>query len=475
MTSLKRKSIIAVLWDFAGTFAAQGISFIISIFLARLLAPEEFGVVAMAMVFIAVFQTFADFGFSAALVQNKENSPVHYSSIFIINLFAGLILFGGFQVAAPLIGEFYENDTITELVRWLAFNFIFFSLSLVQIAILKRELRFKELNIRLVISSLVGGIVGILMAFSGYGVYALVAKALIAAFLNVIILWSVTTWRPNFEFSWPAVKSLTGFSFYIFLAGGTDVIIQRMNILIIGKLFSATTLGYFSLADNLNNIIAKFSSGSIGKVFFPAMSKLQGEPEQFKRTYLKVLSVVAFITFFLSGAMIISGEFIIITLFGEKWAPSILIFQILMLKIFNFPINSIIVNSFLAKGKANENFWYGNIRKLMRLIPFLIAYKYGFEPFLYSLVAVSLIATTFNLIISTVSNKIPLLDQLKSTYTFGLFFLIALIPSFFIVFNEQLIIEIILNGLLFSLIYFSLTFLLRKDFFELLKNVIIEK
>ncbi len=472
MESLKKKSIVAVIWDFVGTFAVHGINFIISIFLARLLSPEEFGVVAMAMVFITIFQTFADFGFGAALVQNKENTPAHYSSIFYINLFAGLSLFLAFQIFAPYVGRFYENETITQLVRYLALSFIFFSLSLVQISILKRELRFKELNVRLIISGLIGGVVGIALAFSGYGVYALVAQTLVSAFLNVIILWSVTSWRPSLVFSWDAVKGLTGFSVFIFLAQGTNIIIQRLNILVVGKLFSATTLGYYSLADNLNKIIAQLSSGSITKVFFPLMSKFQDEPERFQQTFLKVLSIVAFITFFLSGAMIISGEFIIINFFGAKWEPSVLIFQILMLKIFNFPINNIIVNSFLALGKARENFWYGNIRKLMHLIPLFIAYFYEFETFLYSLVIVSLAITLFNIMISTVANKVPFAAQIKAIYTFAIFFLMALLPTFYISLDTYSLVKVIIKVLVFGLIYGGLTYFFNKVFFNILKDVI---
>lgn len=216
MSSLKKRSAIALAWDLGGTIMRQGSGFVISIFLARLLEPEEFGLVGMAMVFISISQVFIDVGFSSALIQNKENSNLTYSSVFYLNLFAGLILTSFFYLTAPVIGAFYNSTQITELVQWLSLIFIFNSLNLVQQAILQRKLNFKILTLRIVIASTVGGVLGIIFAFQGFGVYALVIQQISTAILSTILLWTTSGWKPDFKFSMSEVKKLTSFSSFVF-------------------------------------------------------------------------------------------------------------------------------------------------------------------------------------------------------------------------------------------------------------------
>jgi len=217
LSSLKRKSAIALAWDFGGLLANRGAGFIISIFLARLLSPEEFGLVGMATVFIAITQVFIDVGFSTALIQRKENSDLVYSSVFYFNLFAGAILTIGFYFFAPLIGDFYGNMEVSKILRWLSLTFLFNSLNQVQSAILVKQLNFKVLTIRNIIASVIGGGLGVLAAFQGFGVYALVIQSLSTAILSVILLWSISNWRPSFIFSLNELKGLLSYSgFYYF-------------------------------------------------------------------------------------------------------------------------------------------------------------------------------------------------------------------------------------------------------------------
>ncbi|PZD76605.1 lipopolysaccharide biosynthesis protein [Mesonia sp. K7] len=429
MSTLRNKTATALAWDLFGNYGGQISGFIISIFLARLLTPEDFGLVGMSMVFIMVLQIFKDFGFASALIQNKENTSLTYSSVFYINLLAGALLTALLYFAAPLIGDFYENQKIVLIVQLLSITFFINSFNIVQSTILRRTLDFKKLTIRDLISQVIAGMVAVVLAFHEVGVYALVIQQILAAIIQTMLLWKLTDWYPKWEFSFAEVKKLTGFSAYVFAAQSVSQLILQVDTLIIGKLFSPATLGFFSRANSLNTLINKNSSTTLTKVFFPVLASIQDDDQRFQKIFLKVIHLVSVISVFLTGVFYLIGEELIIGLFGEKWEPSITIFKILIIRGFTYPISAIIVNAFLAKGKSKQNFHYGNIRKVLNLSPIIVAFIYGFIPFLYAMLVVSILAWILNIYFTKRSLHIPFIAQIKVVlpnllFTIGVVFVI---------------------------------------------------
>jgi len=414
MASLRNKASKAIGWDLVGNYSGQVIGLIISIFLARLLEPSDFGLVGMSLVFINVLKIFADLGFASALVQNKDNTSLTYSSIFYINILAGFILAGVIFFAAPIIGKFYENNQITILVRLLALTFVVNSFNIVQQTILKRKLNFKVLTIRALISQILAGVVSIFFAFKGYGVYTLVIQNILAAIINTLILWKVTEWYPKLEFSWKEVKKLTSFSAYMLASSSFGELIRQADTLLVGKLFSPATLGFYTRANSVNSMINKNSVSSIVKVFFPVLSSIKDDDERFNQVYLKVVNIVAGISIFFTGIFFLCGEELIITLFGEKWEPSVFIFKLLIIKGFTYPIGAIIGNAFWAKGKSKESFRYGNISRIFQLVSFVAAYLYGFEAYLYTSICMSYIIVSLFNYFATRTLGVSLLEQAKA-------------------------------------------------------------
>ena len=398
MDELKRKSLSAVIWDLGGSFGQQIFSFIIGIFLARLLMPEEFGLVGMAMAFIAVFQVFSDVGFASALIHRQDTTSLTYSSVFYLNIGIGLVLAGLTFYGAPLIGAFYNDSEVTAVVRWLSLIFIFSSFNIVQKTLLKKNLDMKALNIRVFLSQLIGGSIGIYMAFQGFGVYSLIGMRIVDDIVTTIFFWSVTDWYPKWEFSKKEITRLTGYSSYIFFDQFFSKIFSRIDTFFIGKVFSASTLGFYSRAQSLNQAVTKYSSKTLQKVFFPVLSKLQNDDEKYFSVYYKLIAVVTFLAFGLVGFLFITGESLIILLYGEKWQPSVLIFQILILKAFTYPISIMVNNSFLSRGHSKENFWIGVFRKIVRIVPLVIGYLYGLNPFLIAMVGTSYFLCTGNIL-----------------------------------------------------------------------------
>lgn len=397
MDSLKKRSAVALVWDFVGLVLNRGSGFIISIFLARLLSPTEFGLVGMAAVFISISQVFIDVGFSSALIQRKENSDLVYSSVFYFNLFAGIVLTTIFYFLAPLIGDFYDNIEVTSIAKWLSLSFIFNSLNQVQSAILVKQLNFKVLTIRNIIASVIGGGLGVIAAFQGFGVYALVLQSLSTAIISTILLWSISSWKPSFKFSFNVLKGLLGYSSYVFFDKLASTAFQKLDVLIIAKLFSPATLGYYSRAVSLKDQVTIYSSASIQKVFFPVLSSLQRNSEEYAKVYFKVISIVIFISFFLTGLLFFLGKEIILGLFGHKWEASVPIFEVLVLGVCAYPLNSMIVNAFMSKGLSKENFRIGLIRKFVQLGPLLLAYFYGIFEYTVGFVVVTYLLTFMNI------------------------------------------------------------------------------
>lgn len=463
MSSLKKRSATAFAWDMGGTIMRQGSGFIISIFLARLLEPAEFGLVGMAMVFISISQVFIDVGFASALIQNKDNTNLTYSSVFYLNMGAGLVLTAAFYFAAPWVGWFYDSPEITELVRWLSLIFIFNSLNQVQGAILQKNLNFKVLTVRSLIASVVGGSLGVIFAFQGYGVYALVIQQLSSALLGTILLWSTSGWKPDFKFSIIELRKLSAFSTFVFFDRFISTIFQRLDIILIGKVFSPASLGFYTRAVSLKDQVTKYSSSSLTKVFYPVLSGLQDDHKEFSRIYFKVVSFIAFVSYGLTGILYILGADIIIGLFGEKWEPSISIFQVLILSVCNYPLSSIMVNAFMSKGKSKENFAIGIFRKSVRVIPLLIAYFYGIFEFTVAVVTVSYFLTVTNILFLKKYVDLSVKFHFKKIFE-GIIPLIVAIVAFHF-FELNTVLHRVFLAFIFGFAYLIFNYFIKSDGF----------
>ncbi len=426
MSTLKNKTIKAFSWDILGRIFIQGNSFIVSIFLARLLGPEQFGLIAMAMAFISISSVFIDIGFSSALIQSQKNTQTTYSSIFFFNIFAGAILTIITFLIAPLIGQFYGNQLVTELVRWLSLVFIFNSFNRVQNTILNKELNFKALTLRTFVASIVSGTLGVVCAYQGWGVYSLVVQTLSFGFLSTLLLWSTSTWKPSFHFSLDEVKRLMGFSIYAFLERILNNIFIRLDVLLLAKIFSPVTVGFYSRSSTLVDQVTKYTSTSIIRVLFPVLSKVQDNQEEYQKIYFRMFSIISFLSYALSGILYFTGNDIIILLFGNKWQASIPIFQILIIASCNIPLNSLMWNALMSKGKAKENFYYGILRKSVGLFPFFFAYFLDIWWFTVTWVISKFIISFLNIIVLKKHSNLSISKHLYHLLN-GL---IVLIPGF---------------------------------------------
>ena len=228
MENLKSKALRAFAWDYSGNFMHHGVSFVLSIFLARLLSPADFGLLAMAFVFISFSQAFMDFGLNSALVQKKNPTEEQYSTIFYIKVFLGCILTLLLISFSGLIGDFYDNPEIAKIGRVLSILFIINGISSVQSVQLKKKLDFRSLTKARIISTMISGIVGVTLALHGFGVWSLVARSILDALMQLALIWSFSSWRPKFIFNLKSIRGLWNYGYKMFLSGLLNTIYERI-------------------------------------------------------------------------------------------------------------------------------------------------------------------------------------------------------------------------------------------------------
>lgn len=326
--TLRKKTLAGLLWAAASQGGKQLSQFVIAVILARLLSPRDFGLMAMAMVFIDIFTIIGELGISSALIQKQDVTDIHYSSAFWLNIGTGALLTMCFSISAPFIAAFYGRPELRFILTLLSCNFLLSSLSLMQQTILMKELEFRKLAIRDIISVILSGLVGIYMAMSGLGVLSLVGQTLSFALINAVLLWLVSRWRPKLVFSKAHMREIFVFSANLTGSYMANVISRNIDKLLIGKFLGDQALGIYSLAYKLMLYPLQNVSWVIGRVMFPAFSKIQDDMDKIRHVYMQVIRIVSLITFpMMAGLLVIAPEFVHL-LFGSKWESAVVIIRI---------------------------------------------------------------------------------------------------------------------------------------------------
>ncbi|OHX64941.1 lipopolysaccharide biosynthesis protein [Flammeovirga pacifica] len=394
--NLKKKTTTAFIWDFIGRIGNQGVGFIISIFLARLLEPEEYGLMAMINVIIGMSMVFADMGLGGSLIQRKRLLPVHYNSVFWFNTSIAALLSISLFLSAPYVAHFYERPELLNITRVMSLSFTINGLATIQNTYLKKQLIFKYFVQFRMVGAIISGILGIYLAFKGYGVWALVAQTLSANTVYLLLIWSVAKWKPAFNFSLKALKQLWAFGFRMFLSGLLDIVYTRLDVIIIGKAYLPAQLGFFQRAKGLDNMIISYSSGSLLAVLFPMLSQIQNNNEKYIQVVKQIHSILLFTVFLMIGAIYLVAEDLIVIIFTEKWLPSVPLFRIMALAGFGYPLSALLVNVLSSKGNSKAFLHLEIFKKLIFTCAFPFLFIYNLESYLYAYSGCMVLALTLN-------------------------------------------------------------------------------
>lgn len=377
--SLKSKTISGLLWSFVGSFTNQIVTFFVGIILARLLSPAEYGLIAMTTTFIVFSQTFVDSGFGQALIRKNNCTQNDYSTVFYFNLIVGLTIFLILFSFAGIISDFFNEPQLKNIIRVLGLDLIFSSFTIIQKTILTKQIDFKLQTKVSFVSTVISGLVGVFMAFNGFGVWSLVAKTLVATISTSSLLWMLSRWRPDFVFSKVSFKELFGFGSKMLISNLIDRIYWNIYYVVIGKFFTAKTLGFYSRAEMFKNLPSQNITFLISGVAYPALSQLQDNNEILKEKFRILVRSTMYISFFTIIFMIVAGKELILILIGEKWIQSVGYLRLLCFGALFFPL--IVLNTLLLKIKGKSN-WYLKTQIITKFcsIPIIIlGILYGIE------------------------------------------------------------------------------------------------
>lgn len=446
--TLQKRTIHGMLWSFMDTAGTQVIQLVVHLILARLLTPKDFGIVGIVTIFIALSSVFVDGGLTNGLIREKESTQEDYSTIFYFNLFMAIILYILLFISAKYISFFFEQPQLISIIKVIGLVLIINAFGLIQRTILTKSINFRtQMKINFV-SSVLSGVIAIICAVRGWGVWSLVIRTLAMQFIQAALLCISNRWLPSLVFSITSFKRLFQFGWKLLLSNLITQLYNNIYSFIIGKGFSASTLGYFSNAMKFSDTAAYSLSVSVEKVSFPVLSSIQDDKERLKRGYKKIIKNAAYITFPVMLGLAAIAEPLLRALLGEAWLPSIPYFQLLCIAGMLIAIQSINLSVLQVKGRSDLFLKLGLIQKLIGFIAIgvVLFLNLGIMGLLYAMIVDSCISYFVNASYSKRFLDYSIPEQLND---FKKIFFIAVIMagltyslSYLFVFNDFLMVLI---------------------------------
>lgn len=475
-SSLKNRALNGVFWSAIDRFSSQGISFLISIVIARLLTPHDYGLVAMVGIFISIAQAFIDSGLSSAIVRKKDRTTVDLSTAFYANIIIGVLCYAILYLAAPYIARFYQEDELCSIVRIMGIIFFLFSFSNIQQAVLSINIDFKTKAKISLLSVIVSGTLGIISAYSGLGVWALVIQQTVYALLRTILLWIFVNWRPIGIFSWKAFCSLFSFGSKMLLTGLLNSIFNNLYSIVIGKTFSASSLGYYSRAEQFAQFPSSNMTNIVKGVTFPTMALIQDEKERLKANFYKIHRVMTFIIFPLIVGLASVASPLILLLLSKKWIYSAKLLQIICLALMWYPVYTQNLNFLEVKGYGGYILKSETISKIVSMTVLVILIPMGLEAICWGQMLSNIISVFVSSYFVTKITRdsytklfAPISMNLFSSLMMGI--ICSLAQKLFVLPAIQLVVGILVGGM----VYLILNYCFNRSFLMTFYNILFKK
>ena len=394
--NLKTSVLSSLFWKSLERGGVSGVQFIVQIILARLLLPEDYGVIALIVVFIAISQVFVQSGFGTALIQKKEVTDEDYSSVFYLSLGIALIFYCLLFLGAPAIAAFYDQPLITTVLRVMGLTLIFGAVNTIQNAVIARNFQFRKLFISSLGAVLLSGVVGVVMAYAGYGVWALVGQQLTSIIALCAIMWLTVKWRPRLLFSLTRVKELFSFGWKLLVSGLIGVTYNNLSSLIIGKLYPASMLGYYTKGQSFPHLLMSNIDSSIQAVMLPAYSQKQDNRPQIKEIMRRALVTSSFLVFPAMAGLAAVAEPLVILLLTEKWLVAVPFLQIFCAVYALWPIHTANLQAINALGRSDIFLKLEILKKVVGLSMLAVTIPIGIYAMALGMVVTGIISTFIN-------------------------------------------------------------------------------
>ncbi|WP_029036024.1 lipopolysaccharide biosynthesis protein [Salinimicrobium xinjiangense] len=474
--SLRKQATSGLVWTFAQQFGNQIIGFIVSLILARILLPEEFGLVGMIAIFMAIGKTLMDAGLGQSLVRGEDMDQEDFSTVFFFNVIASCFIYLLIYFAAPFIAKFYEREILTGMIRVLCLTFIFSAFSAVQNARLTKEMNFKIQALISLPATIIGGLVGITMAYMDYGVWSLVWSTVVGVIVSTIQLWIFSGWTPDFIFNINKFKRHFNYGYKLTFSELLNTTFNNIYIVVIGKYFSAGQVGFYTRAQTMKQLPVVNISNALNKVTFPLFAKMQNDNIRLKRVYKQLMQMVVFI---ITPTLVFLGvlaEPLFRFLFTAKWLPAVPYFQILCITGILYPIHAYNLNILKVKGRSDLFLKLEVMKKLIIVVAIIIAIQYGIIALLWAQVCTSLISLVINTHYTGKFLDYSALEQLKDILPAILLASLAgatvLLFDIFQFFLFSDLFRLLLGGVIGLSVYLSSAMIFKLSSLTDLKNLI---
>lgn len=471
--SLKQRALHATFWTGMQQLITQIIGFVLSMVLARLLMPKDFGLIAMISVFMGISSILIYSGLGSSLIKEKKVTDVDLSTVFFFNFFSSIFFYFLLFFTSPFISNYFNEPILTKIIRIYSITFIINAVTTIQIIRLQKELNFKIETYATIISAFISSIVGVLLAFKGFGVMSLVYMPVIAAALKTIYVWIFSGWKPKLIFNNKILKKHLKFGINLTFVGILDVVFNNIYNIFIGKQYNASALGFYNRADSLKQIPVIFVVEIIRKISYPLLSEASDNDVFLKETYKKIIKLVNFIITPIMMFSIVLAEPLIIILFGEEWRQSIHYFQILCFAGIIFPLRVFNTNILLVKGRSDLFFKLEIIKKTIFILIFLVVYKFDIIYLLWSFVVFNIICYIIDAKVSGDFINYSLFTQIKDIFPDMI--ISSIIATIVMILNSLInnqFLSIILSGFVGFCLYILIQFKIKNKSLNIILDFI---
>lgn len=394
---MKSEKVISnFIWRFAERCGAQLVSFVVSIVLARILAPEDYGTIALVTVFTAILQVFVDSGLGTALIQKKDADDLDFSSVFYFNVCVCLVLYAGLFGAAPYIATFYKDTSLTPVIRILSLTIVISGVKGIQQAYVSKNMLFRRFFFSTIGGTIFSAFLGIGMAYAGAGVWALVAQQLSNTMIDTLILWITVKWRPKKAFSWTRLKTLLTFGWKLLVSSLLDTVYNNLRNLVIGKLYSSADLAFYNQGDKFPKVIVTNINTSIDSVLLPTMSNEQDDKNRVKQMTRRAIKTSTYIMAPLMMGLAFCAEPVVKIVLTEKWLPCVPFLRIFCVTYMFWPVHTANLNAIKAMGRSDYFLKLEIAKKIIGLILLFSTMWYGVMAMAYSLLLSSVLSQLIN-------------------------------------------------------------------------------
>ncbi len=476
--SLRKQAVTSMIWTYSQQFLTQILAFIVSVILARILTPAEFGLIGMLTIFMGIGTALSDGGLTSSLIRSKKVSDRDYSTVFIFNLIGSVIIYLIIYFSAPYISLFYRQPQLTLITRVYSIVFIFSAFGTVQNTILTRELKFKKQAMLSLPALLIGSTVGLLLAYFGYGVWALVFYAVINSLFTTLFLWISSDWKPTLTFDRKLFHTHFHFGYKLTLSSILDSIFTNAYQILIGRFYGATLVGFYTRANSLMMLPVGNISTALNKVVFPLFSQVQDDLPRFRTAYRQIMQIVLFVITPIMVIMGVEAKPLVIFLFTEKWLPMVPIFQIICFTGILYPIHLYNLLVLQVRGRSDLFLKLEIIKKVILSIIIFISYFLGFYALLWGQLIFSIIALIINTHYAGNMLEYKLTQQLKDIFPIFVFAVFMGVVVYFVdltLENFNNFLRLCITTISGVTVYFLTALLFSSPIINDLKSILLKK